>query len=423
MNLSFYGSLNADQKAYANKIAQKARSMGIPPELAVSVAYQESRLNPGVQAGSAGEIGIMQIKPATAKEMGFSAEDIRDPDKNMDAGLKYLKKSLDMSDGDPRLAVVGYNAGINHPFFSSKDAALPPTTVNYLKDLKGYGAFTKAAPESAGSTAEPAMTADEVSDIFEAGARGKGELVGTAIGGGEAARRMIGPAVRTAARSLGSAAEEGRIAAQAKAIEDPRLARILQGTIEPDSGASGRARMSGFNIESAQQAARAKEAAETLGALQRSGAVAQGAPSVLANAPGLTASQSGVLYPRGAPSMPTPPSRGALEEVTSLFKSMIDPSTKLGTVGGALVKYGLPPLAGYQAGSETGALLSELEKEQPNYGKVISRGMGALGAAGSMFPLTAPIGIPLAITGPLMEQAIERGQGRPLGQMGEVLGP
>lgn len=429
MDLSFYKDLNANQRAYAERVAEAARKMGVPPELAVSVAYQESRLNPGVKTGGAGEIGIMQIKPDTAKEMGFSIEDIRDPSKNIEAGLKYLKKSLDMSEGDPRLAAAGYNAGINHPFFTAKGTALPETTANYLRDLKGFGAFetitpTTAEPAQAEGPAEPMPSDPTVDRLFEQAARGKGELTGLAVGAGEAGRRMIMPAASKAAEALGAATERGRIAAQAKAIaQDPRLERILQGTIEPDTGASGRARMQGFNIESAQQAARAKQAEGTLGALQRSGAVGQSAQQVLAGAPGLTSSQSGVLYPRSAPSPVTPPSRGALEQVKSLFQEMIEPGTKTRAIGGALLRYGAPVLGGYQAGSEYGALSNELAKRDPNYGKALAHTIGGLGAAASMFPLTAPIGIPMAITGPLMAEAIERGQGRPLGQMGDVVAP
>lgn len=196
--------------------------------------------------------------------------------------------------------------------------------------------------------------------------------------------------------------------------------RILQGTTDVDTGTTGRARMGGFNIETAQQAARAKEAARNIGALQQTGAGTKTAQQLLAEAPGLTATPSGVLYPRSAP--PAPP-RSGLDEVTRLFREMIEPGSKLRTFGSMAMRYGAPPLAGYQAGSELGALTSEMQKEQPSTGKMIAQGMGALGAMGSLFPATAPIGIPLAITGPLMSEAIERGQGRPMGQLGDIAAP
>lgn len=422
MNLSFYESLSPVQKSYADRIATRAREMGLPPELAVSVAYQESRLNPAVGTGGAGEIGIMQIKPATAREMGFTLDDIKDPAKNIDAGLAYLKKSFELSQGDPRLAAAGYNAGVNHPFFTPKGDKLPDSTVNYLGDLKGYGAFQAAPVVAEAKPGEP--TSDEIS---EKKARTLGEIGGAALGAGVSARRGITDLARTGGRKAAESLAEqvaSRIP-QPPPIDDAMQTRILQGTTDPTSGASGRARMGGFNIETAQQAARAKEAAENIGALQRAGVVSQGAPNVLAQAPGMTASPSGVLFPRSAvPSAPPPtPSRGALEEVSNLFKSMMGPETKLGSLGRAAMRYGAPPLALYQTGSELGALSSQVGRENIDYGKAIPTAIGALGAFGSMFPATAPIAIPMAIAGPAMSSAVDIGRTRPLGQMGDVVAP
>jgi len=423
MNLSFYESLSPVQKSYADRIATRAREMGLPPELAVAVAYQESRLIPAVGTGGAGEIGIMQIKPATAREMGFTLDDIKDPAKNIDAGLAYLKKSFELSQGDPRLAAAGYNAGVNHPFFTPKGDKLPDSTVNYLGDLKGYGAFQVVKAET--PEAAPAQpTPDEIS---EEKARTLGEMGGAALGAGVSARRAITDLARAGGRKVaGSIAEEvaSRIP-QPPPVDDAMQTRILQGTTDPTSGASGRARMGGFNIETAQQAARAKEAAENIGALQRAGVVSQGAPNVLAQAPGMTASPSGVLFPRSAvPSAPPPtPSRGALEAVSDLFKGMMGPESKLGGFGRAAMRYGAPPLALYQTGSELGALSSQVGQENIDYGKAIPTALGALGAFGSMFPATAPIAIPLAIAGPAMSSAVDIGRTRPLGQMGDVVAP
>ena len=127
--------------------------------------------------------------------------------------------------------------------------------------------------------------------------------------------------------------------------------------------------------------------------------------------------------PTRSPVPVTPPSKGALEEVTSLFRSMLEPESKIRRVGGALMRYAAPPLAGYQAGSEAGALSHELSKPKPDYAKAALHGAGALGAVGSMFPMTAPIGIPLAIGAPLMVEAMEKGRERPLGQISDVIAP
>lgn len=165
--LNFMDKLTPEQKEYADLISKKAREMGIPPELAVGIAFRESGLNPGIGRGSSGEYGIMQVMPKTGQGLGFSEKDLQDPEKNIDAGLKYLKMSLDRVQSDPsskdmksttinKLAAAGYNAGIDSDFF--KTGELNPITKKYLKDLDSYGAFKTTVdvnPEEAGRPPQP----------------------------------------------------------------------------------------------------------------------------------------------------------------------------------------------------------------------------------------------------------------------------
>jgi len=168
-DLPFYSRLNPLQKSYADKIAAEARAMGISPKLAVAIAYQESRLNPQVGKGSAGEIGVMQVRPETAKMLGIDAERLKDPNTNIITGLRYLKQALDAAEGDPRLAALGYNAGIGA--IKNPDS-IPESTLSYLKDLKGYGTFGAAKPVEA----PPEQTAAPVAAAAPAPAapRGRG---------------------------------------------------------------------------------------------------------------------------------------------------------------------------------------------------------------------------------------------------------
>lgn len=132
--------LDPNQRVYAMKVIEKAKEMGIDPRLALSVAFAESSLNPAAK-GNAGEIGIMQVMPKTAEEMGFTVEDLNNPDKNIEVGLTYLKKNLDTYK-NPMAAVAGYNAGINHPFFGDpKNNDLPESTVSYVNKIKSLGGF------------------------------------------------------------------------------------------------------------------------------------------------------------------------------------------------------------------------------------------------------------------------------------------
>ena len=54
-------------------------------------------------------MGLMQLMPATARELG--ADDPFDPAQNIDAGAKYLRQMLDLFDQDLEKALMAYNAG------------------------------------------------------------------------------------------------------------------------------------------------------------------------------------------------------------------------------------------------------------------------------------------------------------------------
>ena len=57
--------LSKEQRKNAELVATAAAKAGVDPTLAVAIAYQESRLNPNVGRGTSGEIGMMQVMPAT----------------------------------------------------------------------------------------------------------------------------------------------------------------------------------------------------------------------------------------------------------------------------------------------------------------------------------------------------------------------
>lgn len=89
-------------------IREEARRQGVPEDLAVAVARRESGLNPNVGDGSSGEVGVMQVKPATGLDMGVS--NLRDLDGNIRAGVAYLKWNYDYL-GSWDAAILGYNGG------------------------------------------------------------------------------------------------------------------------------------------------------------------------------------------------------------------------------------------------------------------------------------------------------------------------
>ena len=79
----------------------------VSPALIDAIAHVESRYNPAA-VSKARAVGIMQLMPGTARELGVDA---RDADANIRGGTAYLRKLLDRFDGDMVRTIAAYNAG------------------------------------------------------------------------------------------------------------------------------------------------------------------------------------------------------------------------------------------------------------------------------------------------------------------------
>lgn len=105
-------------------------------EFAKGVAWIESRGDSNA-ISRAGAKGIFQLMDITSREMGVTNP--LDPVQNVAGGMGYLKKMLDMANGDERLATVYFNRGPKN----TKDwlaaggdpSKLPTETINYLDKL------------------------------------------------------------------------------------------------------------------------------------------------------------------------------------------------------------------------------------------------------------------------------------------------
>ena len=89
-------------------IDRAADRYDLPPALIRAVIEAESNYRPRV-VSPAGAQGLMQLMPATARELGVI--DPLDIQQNIDGGARYLRQMLDRYDGDLKLALSAYNAG------------------------------------------------------------------------------------------------------------------------------------------------------------------------------------------------------------------------------------------------------------------------------------------------------------------------
>jgi soluble lytic murein transglycosylase-like protein len=102
----------AQRADYEAMVASHASANGVPVALVHRVIVRESRYQPRL-VGRGGTIGLMQIKLATARGLGYTgdAEGLRDPNTNLTYGVKYLAGAYRAANGDHDRAVHYYAAG------------------------------------------------------------------------------------------------------------------------------------------------------------------------------------------------------------------------------------------------------------------------------------------------------------------------
>ena len=118
---------------YEASITEHARRQQVAVDLVRAVIQVESAFNP-VAVSPKGAMGLMQLMPATARELGVGNP--FDPDQNIRAGVAYLRRLLDRYNGNVELALAAYNAGMGNV---EKYGDVPPfkETKSYVKKITG----------------------------------------------------------------------------------------------------------------------------------------------------------------------------------------------------------------------------------------------------------------------------------------------
>jgi soluble lytic murein transglycosylase-like protein len=121
---------------YDAAINAHAERLGVAADLVRAVIQVESAFNP-TAVSNKGAMGLMQLMPATARDLGV--RNPFDPDQNIRGGVTYLKQLLDKYDNNLELALAAYNAGSGNV---DKYGDVPP-----FKETRNYvNKITKAAP-------------------------------------------------------------------------------------------------------------------------------------------------------------------------------------------------------------------------------------------------------------------------------------
>ena len=110
--LLFPASLKAGQADFDRLVGVHAQANNVPESLVHRIIVRESRYRADL-VGRGGTIGLMQIKLATARSLGYTgdAAGLRDPDTNLNYGVKYLAGAYRAAGGDHARAMHYYASG------------------------------------------------------------------------------------------------------------------------------------------------------------------------------------------------------------------------------------------------------------------------------------------------------------------------
>lgn len=123
-------------------IHEAAGRHDVDPDLILAVIMAESQFNPKAKS-KRGARGLMQLMPVTAN--GLDVVDIFSPEENIDAGTRHLRLLLDRFDGNTKLALAAYNAGMQNIIRYDGFPPFPETHAYVSRVLEHYAAIRQGA--------------------------------------------------------------------------------------------------------------------------------------------------------------------------------------------------------------------------------------------------------------------------------------
>ena len=126
----------AARSRYNQYIQTAAKRYRLDPDLIRAVIKVESGFDPHA-ISQKGAMGLMQLMPATAKEMDVTAP--FEPQANIHGGSRYLRKLINLFDGDLRLVLAAYNAGPTRVLANNRVPRIAETEKYVKRVLREYG--------------------------------------------------------------------------------------------------------------------------------------------------------------------------------------------------------------------------------------------------------------------------------------------
>jgi len=120
---AFYSKNTGKISKYDDIIKKYAANIGWDWRFVSSLIYQESQFNPEAHSWAQAQ-GLMQLMPATAKELGV--EDMTNPEDNIRGGTKYLNQLWEQWENIPdsiqrlKFTLASYNCGYYHVIDAQK---------------------------------------------------------------------------------------------------------------------------------------------------------------------------------------------------------------------------------------------------------------------------------------------------------------
>ncbi len=118
---------------FQRELTRAVDETDLDPALLLAVTLRESGGDPDAVSVK-GARGLMQLMPATAREVGV--DDPSDPAQNLQGGARYLARMLRRYDGDVDLALAAYNAGPGSVDRAGRQVPDYPETQRYVEAVK-----------------------------------------------------------------------------------------------------------------------------------------------------------------------------------------------------------------------------------------------------------------------------------------------